>query len=123
MRTRGSDGNSMPRQLSEQEQIARELAAAARASQRAADVKQRRRDVAQRRQLRRAVKRKKSIVPAQNDVVVDDDVVEETAHGSEVPPPVTRGKNHQFFSDEIIAELARQCVVLSFFVSFFRCVC
>lgn len=93
--------------IERKEQIARELAAS-RASQRAADAKQRRRDVAQRRQLE-SVKRKKSIVPAQNDVVVDDDVVEDQ-HGSEVPPPVTRGKNHQFLSDEIIAELARQCV-------------
>jgi hypothetical protein len=94
--------------IERKEQIARELAAS-RASQRAADAKQRRRDVAQRRQLE-SVKRKKSTLPAHSDVVDDED-----QHGSEVPPPVTRGKNHQFLSDEIIAELARQCVLISFF--------
>lgn len=89
--------------IEQKEQIARELAAS-RASQRAADAKQRRRDVAQQRQLA-SVKRKKSILPVQSDTPAEE------SPGSAAPSEVVpRGKNHQFLSDEIIAELARQCV-------------
>jgi hypothetical protein len=97
-------------------------AAAARASQRVADVKQRRRDVAQQRTAQAVAKRKaRAAVPVNNDA---EDEVEETPSVAVAAAPA-RKPNHQFLSDEIIAELARQCVVLCFFCVLlcFSCVC
>jgi hypothetical protein len=50
-------------------------------------------------------------------------MVEETPSGSLWLPPRRASKNHQFLSDEIIAELARQCVVRCLFCVFLLFLC